>query len=142
MSTGFPIRPRRHRARRRTPGPRCPRQPAGTPRQMYLQTPCFTPIMTKLGWPSLGEPGGVAMAAERSADHAVGVHGRAAELTRIGRFLDEVASHPAALLIEGEPGIGKTALWSAGIDLARRRGWHVLTCRPVQPEAALSFSAL
>ena len=92
--------------------------------------------------PSLGEPGGVAVAAERSADDAVGVPGRAAELARIGRFLDEVASHPAALLIEGEPGIGKTTLWSAGIDQARRRGWQVLTCRPVQPEAALSFSAL
>src|SRR6266851_7786997 len=54
----------------------------------------------------------------------------------------QAAPRPAALLIEGEPGIGKTALWSAGIDQARRRGWHVLTCRPVQPEAALSFSAL
>ena len=73
--------------------------------------------MTKLGWPSLGEPGGVAVAAERSADDAVGVPGRAAELARIGRFLDEVASHPAALLIEGEPGIGKTTLWEAAIAL-------------------------
>ena len=53
-----------------------------------------------------------------------------------------MASHPAALLFEGEAGIGKTTLWSAGIDQARRRGWQVLTCRPVQPEAALSFSAL
>jgi DNA-binding CsgD family transcriptional regulator len=72
----------------------------------------------------------------------VGLHGRAIELARIGRFLDEVASHPAALLIEGEAGIGKTTLWSAGIDYARQRGWQVLTCRPVQAEAALSFSAL
>jgi hypothetical protein len=37
----------------------------------------------------------VAVAAKRSADHAVGVHGRAAELARIGRFLDEVASGPS-----------------------------------------------
>ena len=64
------------------------------------------------------------------------------ELARIGRFLDDVASHPAALLIEGEAGIGKTTLWSAGIDQARHRGWQVLSCRPVQAEAALSFSAL
>jgi hypothetical protein len=70
------------------------------------------------------------------------MHGRTAELARIGRFLDEVASRPAALLIEGEAGIGKTTLWSAGIDQARHRGWQVLTCRPVQAEAALSFSAL
>jgi DNA-binding CsgD family transcriptional regulator len=79
---------------------------------------------------------------ERSAEYAVGIHGRAAELARIGRFLDEAAGQPAALLIEGEAGIGKTTLWSAGLDEARRRGWQVLTCRPVQPEAALSFSAL
>jgi hypothetical protein len=70
------------------------------------------------------------------------MHGRTAELARIGRFLDEVASRPAALLIEGEAGIGKTTLWSAGIDQARHRGWQVLTCRPIQAEAALSFSAL
>ena len=79
---------------------------------------------------------------ERSAGPDVGIHGRATELSRIGRFLDEVASHPAGLLIEGEAGIGKTTLWSAGIDRARHRGWQVLTCRPVQAEAALSFSAL
>ena len=84
--------------------------------------------------------GGVAV--ERSAGPDAGVHGRAAELARLGRFLDEVTGHPAALLIEGEPGMGKTTLWSAGIDQARRRGWRVLTCRPVQAEAALSLSAL
>jgi DNA-binding CsgD family transcriptional regulator len=77
---------------------------------------------------------------ERSSGHAV--HGRAAELARLARFLDEVTGQPAALLLEGEPGIGKTTLWSAGIDQARGRGWQVLTCRPVQSEAALSFSAL
>lgn len=79
---------------------------------------------------------------ERSAGPDVGIHGRATELARLSRFLDEVAGHPAALLIEGEAGIGKTTLWSAGIDQARHRGWQVLTCRPVQAEAALSFSAL
>src|SRR5579859_3910949 len=77
-----------------------------------------------------------------SADDAVGLHGRAAELARIGHFLDEVAGGPVALLIEGAAGIGKTALWSAGIEMARERGWWVLTCRPVQSEVALSFSAL
>jgi DNA-binding CsgD family transcriptional regulator len=79
---------------------------------------------------------------EHLAGHTAGVHGRAAELTRIGRFLDEAAHGPAALLIEGAAGIGKTTLWSAGIGLAARRGWTVLTARPVQSEAALSFSAL
>jgi len=75
-------------------------------------------------------------------DHAVGVHGRTAELARIGQFLGDAARRPAALLIEGPAGIGKTTLWSAGIDMARQRGCWVLTCRPVQSEAVLSFSAL
>jgi hypothetical protein len=73
---------------------------------------------------------------------AAGIHGRTAELARIGSFLQDTGTRPAALLIEGAAGIGKTTLWSAGIDLARQRGWWVLTCRPVQSEAALSFSAL
>src|SRR5579863_6476261 len=80
--------------------------------------------------------GGWSVSVGCSADDAVGVHGRAAELARIGHFLDEVAGGPVALLIEGAAGIGKTALWSAGIEMARERGWWVLTCRPVQSEVA------
>src|SRR5215469_7010691 len=79
---------------------------------------------------------------ERSADHVVGVHGGSAEFARIGDFLGEVDSGPVALLIEGAAGIGKTTLWSAGIGMARRRGWRVLSCHPVQSEVAVSFSAL
>jgi DNA-binding CsgD family transcriptional regulator len=82
------------------------------------------------------------MAVNRSADDAAGVYGRTAELDRIRAFLDEVAVRPAGLLIEGPAGIGKTTLWAAGLDMARRRGWWVLSCRPVQSEAPLSFSAL
>lgn len=91
-----------------------------------------------MAWPGRAWGCGV----ERSAGPDAGVHGRAAELGRLGRFLDEVASLPAGLLLEGEAGIGKTTLWSAGIGQARHRGWHVLTCRPVESEATLSFSAL
>ena len=79
---------------------------------------------------------------QRSADHVAGVYGRAAELARIGRFLDDVANGPMALLIEGAAGIGKTTLWSVGVEMARGRGWWVLTCHPAQSEVALGFSAL
>jgi DNA-binding NarL/FixJ family response regulator len=44
------------------------------------------------------------VAVQRLADDAAGVHGRAAELARIRRFLDDAAASAAALLIEGAAG--------------------------------------
>ncbi len=58
------------------------------------------------------------------------------------RFLDGVDRAPAALLMEGEPGIGKTVLWRAGVELARARGLRVLTAIPATAETRLSFAAL
>jgi DNA-binding CsgD family transcriptional regulator len=46
------------------------------------------------------------------------------------------------LLIEGEAGIGKTTLWKRGVAAATDRSYRVLSCRPVQAEAKLSFAAL
>jgi DNA-binding NtrC family response regulator len=53
------------------------------------------------------------VAVQRLADDAASVHGRAAELARIRRFLDDAAASPAALLIEGAAGIGKAG-WGYG----------------------------
>lgn len=39
-------------------------------------------------------------------------------------------------------GIGKTALWEAGVGEARRRFGRVLTCRGVDAAASFSFAAL
>jgi DNA-binding CsgD family transcriptional regulator len=70
------------------------------------------------------------------------VVGRDAELEFVEGFLDEVRSGPAALVLSGEPGIGKTILWRAGLQEARARCAGVLTCRGVEAEAALAFAAL
>jgi DNA-binding CsgD family transcriptional regulator len=70
------------------------------------------------------------------------VVGREHELESIARFLDHVRDQPAALLIEGEAGIGKTTLWQAGVDRARTNGSRVLSSRAGQSEAKLSFTAL
>jgi DNA-binding CsgD family transcriptional regulator len=78
------------------------------------------------------------VALERATD----IFGREEEVGRIDRFLDRVVERPEVLLLEGEPGIGKTALWSIGLEAARARGWWVLVCRPVRAEAPLTFSAL
>jgi AAA ATPase-like protein len=70
------------------------------------------------------------------------VVGRDTELMAVSRFTDEFAADPVTLLIEGEPGIGKTTIWSHAVRLATERGYAVLTSRPTQSEARLSFAAL
>jgi predicted ATPase len=60
----------------------------------------------------------------------------------IEAFLDEVGGGPAGLVLSGDAGIGKTILWQEGVDQARGRFAHVLTCRGAEAEAALSFAGL
>ena len=64
------------------------------------------------------------------------IFGREAELTAIA---DLLAKPPAAVVIEGEPGIGKTTVWEAGVAAA---GGRVLSCRAAGTEVQLSFAAL
>jgi DNA-binding CsgD family transcriptional regulator len=47
-----------------------------------------------------------------------------------------------SLLLSGSPGIGKTTLWEAGVEVARESGLRVLSSRPSGAEAQLSFAAL
>jgi DNA-binding CsgD family transcriptional regulator len=68
--------------------------------------------------------------------------GRDVELATIREFLAAVRTEPSALLLEGEPGIGKTALWAAGVSEAHRMGHRVLSCRAAQAEAKLPYTAL
>ena len=65
---------------------------------------------------------------------------RRAESDAVAAFLS--AGPPAALVIEGEAGIGKSTLWGAGITEAMRRGDVVLSVRPAQSEARMSFAGL
>lgn len=90
-----------------------------------------------------GEPGCRACHTHAVAlDRATDVLGREEEIGRINHFLDRATERPEVLLLRGEPGIGKTALWSVGMEAAQGRGWVVLVCRPVRAEAPLTFSAL
>ena len=70
------------------------------------------------------------------------VVGRAAELTAVEALLDDAWTGTSALLLSGEAGIGKTAVWEAGVAAARLRGLRVLSCRPAESESTLPFSAL
>ncbi len=67
--------------------------------------------------------------------------GREQELLEIEAFLDRMTRGPETMVVEGEPGIGKTTLWRKAIRLAEKRGIQTLFCRAAENEAKLSFSA-
>jgi len=68
--------------------------------------------------------------------------GRETELASVRAFIDEVKDGPAALVLEGDAGIGKSTLWLAGAEYARARGRHVLSSRPAEAERALAHAGL
>lgn len=68
--------------------------------------------------------------------------GRAGELAELDVFLDGIETEARGLVFEGEPGIGKTRLWRAGVEAATERGHTVLVARPAAAEAQLPFAAL
>ncbi len=68
--------------------------------------------------------------------------GRQVERRALVSFVEDLGAGPLALLLEGEPGIGKTSLWNEGVELARARGHPVLVCRPTGSDAQLSFVGL
>jgi DNA-binding CsgD family transcriptional regulator len=71
-----------------------------------------------------------------------GVVGRDREMAAVAAFLDAVPSGPCGLVLEGVAGIGKTTVWRAGAAGAAGRSYIVLSCRPAESEATLSFAAL
>jgi DNA replication protein DnaC len=48
--------------------------------------------------------------------------GRDAELSTVRRLLDDSENGARAVVLEGEPGLGKSTLWTAGVDEARTAG--------------------
>lgn len=68
--------------------------------------------------------------------------GRDREMAAVAAFLDAVPSGPCGLVLEGAAGIGKTTVWRAGAAWAAGRSYTVLSCRPAESEATLSFAAL
>src|SRR5215469_1247036 len=49
---------------------------------------------------------------------------------------------PSALILQGEPGIGKTALWSHAVGSAERLSFAMMTSRPTQAESDLPYTGL
>jgi DNA-binding CsgD family transcriptional regulator len=70
------------------------------------------------------------------------VVGRDAELAAVERLVDAIPERSAALVIDGEAGIGKTTLWRAAVRTCESRSYRVLQARPAESEAELSYVAL
>jgi AAA ATPase domain len=70
------------------------------------------------------------------------VAGRASELATVSEVLSAARDGLRLLVIEGEPGIGKTTVWREAIAQADRHGYRILSCRPAHAETRLSFAGL
>jgi DNA-binding CsgD family transcriptional regulator len=69
------------------------------------------------------------------------VHGRDAELAALEDLLGQARSGTSgALVLRGDPGIGKTALLTKAAELAS--GFHVISATGVEEESGLPFSGL
>ncbi|HEY4018996.1 MAG TPA: AAA family ATPase [Pseudonocardiaceae bacterium] len=71
--------------------------------------------------------------------------GREVELATMHTFLDSTrvnAAGAAALVLAGEPGIGKSVLWEIGVGEAAGTGATVLTMNAAQAESSWSFTGL
>src|ERR1700759_5562584 len=79
---------------------------------------------------------------DSARDSSTPVLGRADEQRLLSSLLDEVATRGQALVLRGEPGIGKSRLLSGLAHDARERGMVVLTAAGVPSEAHLPFAGL
>ena len=75
-------------------------------------------------------------------DDRAPLFGRASEIEVLTGLLDGVEQGGGALVLRGEPGIGKSRLLSETVREARERGMLVLTATGVQSEAHLPFAGL
>jgi predicted ATPase len=64
------------------------------------------------------------------------------EADAVAALLTSASVGPSALVVAGEPGIGKTTLWLATVDQARQRGIRVLSARAAQAESVLAYGSL
>ncbi len=68
--------------------------------------------------------------------------GRSKERARLVDFVARLPQGPGALLIRGEPGIGKTTLWRAGVAAAQDAGVRVLVSRCAEAEMPIPLGAV
>ncbi|MDF2828657.1 MAG: ATPase,transcriptional regulator, luxR family [Mycobacterium sp.] len=83
----------------------------------------------------------VARLAELKIGYPYRVVERPTESHAVADFLRSAETHPSVLVIEGEPGIGKTTLWRAATGMASERGFRVFDARAEQGGGAYAAVA-
>jgi DNA-binding CsgD family transcriptional regulator len=68
--------------------------------------------------------------------------GRREELLAFDEFLRALPTGGQALLLEGDAGIGKTALWQEGTRRAREHGFRLVTSRSAHSETQMAFATI
>lgn len=68
--------------------------------------------------------------------------GREREMRAVEELLDGARRRYSVVIVEGEPGIGKTSVWSEAMRRGHDAGFRVLSCRPAQAEVKLAFASL
>jgi DNA-binding CsgD family transcriptional regulator len=68
--------------------------------------------------------------------------GREEELASLRACFEQAEGGARALVLEGEPGIGKSTLWLAGVEHARAEGLRVISSRPAEAERGLAHAGL
>ena len=68
--------------------------------------------------------------------------GREAELANLNQLVAQIPERGGALVLRGDPGIGKSALLTAAAGAASSKGVSVLRTAGAQSEAALAFAGL
>ena len=68
--------------------------------------------------------------------------GREEELAALRTFVEGAPQGPAAFVLEGQAGIGKSTLWLAGVDYAQTHGLRVFSSRPAEAERSLAHVVL
>lgn len=64
------------------------------------------------------------------------------EVGAISDFLASARTEPVVLLVEGEPGIGKSTLWLEAVEQAVGRGFHVLRVCPTEAKSGCGYASL
>jgi predicted ATPase len=68
--------------------------------------------------------------------------GRETELDAVETFIAAADSSPRALVLVGEPGIGKTTLWRHAVSSSRAEGTYLVVAAPAESERELPFVVL